>query len=380
MNSYAIVFTTINMPAVLESYERNLEQYGNKDNVLFVIVGDKKSPKETGEFCIKYQEQGLQIVYLDPEAQCGLTYDKIFNGAFRNVVSMLPWNSDVRRNIGYLYAARLGADTIISIDDDNFALAGEDFLAGHSIVGTIPGDTTVRSANGWFNVCQLLETNRPGDIYPRGYPVSKMHNDSFEWDAQNDRVVVANSGLWTHAPDVDAMTNLVLAPLSSGLAFPGQRTILAPGQRCPLNSQNTSFARRALPAMFFWPQRFMYNGMQVDRYGDIWMGFVMHRAALHMNEAVSYGAPVVAHIRNSHNYLRDLQCEVGGMALNEHIAQWIDEAELPLRCDTYSGVCAHVMDAVCWHGAKEYPECASYFGRLKQQHDWWIEACDKVQE
>lgn len=373
MSNYAVVFTTINLPTVLESYKRNLDQYGNKADVLFVIVGDQKSPKDTDEFCTKYQEQGLQIIYLGPEEQCALTHDE----TFRNVVSMLPWNSDVRRNIGYLYAARLGADIIISIDDDNFAIDDEPFIGSHAIVNTKPVDAMVHSANGWFNVCKLLDTNRHEDIYPRGYPVSKMRNDSWEYDALNDRTVVANSGLWTHAPDVDAMTNLVLLPVSQGRALPTRHVILAPGQRCPLNSQNTSFARRALPAFFFWPQKFMYNGMQVDRYGDIWMGFVMHRAAQAMGEAVSYGSPLVAHVRNSHNYLRDLQAEIGGMAMNENIAEWICGTSTD-DCDTYSQACAEIMEQVCTAGATTYPECAPYFGRLRQQSDWWLEACARV--
>jgi hypothetical protein len=130
--------------------------------------------------------------------------------------------------------------------------------------------------------------------------------------------------------------------------------------------------------MFFWPQKFMYNGMQVDRYGDIWMGFVMHRAALAMGEAITYGSPLVAHVRNSHNYLRDLQAEVGGMAMNENIAKWIDDVSIPEECDSYAETCARIMDYVCKQGAREYPECAAYFGRLQQQYDWWFLACERV--
>jgi len=36
------------------------------------------------------------------------------------------WNSDYRRNIGYLQAYASGADIIISIDDDNYPLLEDD--------------------------------------------------------------------------------------------------------------------------------------------------------------------------------------------------------------------------------------------------------------
>ena len=132
---YAIVFTTINVPNVLRSYYENLSQYGYLQNTLFVIVGDRKTPDDdVNELCGELKSLGVQIAYLDTVVQHSMLRDPLYH----DVIGMLPWNSDVRRNIGYLYAAAQGADVIISIDDDNYALPGVDFIGGHGIVGTIP--------------------------------------------------------------------------------------------------------------------------------------------------------------------------------------------------------------------------------------------------
>ena len=71
---------------------------------------------------------------------------------------LVPYNSDNRRNVGYFMAAESGADFLISIDDDNYCPANEDYFAEHSIVcGEPRRHDVVDSNNGWYNFCDLLE-------------------------------------------------------------------------------------------------------------------------------------------------------------------------------------------------------------------------------
>ena len=376
MSNYAITFTTINVPIVLQSYFDNLQRYDHLQDTIIIIVGDKKTPNSDVEIiCEGLRTKGMQIVYLDVAQQLKLAADSLY----ANVIGMLSWNSDVRRNIGYLYAADHGADVIISIDDDNYALPEYDFIERHSIVGTVSDYDTVDSKNGWFNVCQLLDFgNMNAPVYPRGFLASKMREDTWDWGEKNTKVVAANSGLWTLSPDVDAATNLVLQPISTGFAYP---TGIALGDDtwCPLNSQNTAFAREVLPAFFFIPQGFKYNGNVVDRYGDIWMGLLVERVAKHMGQAVTYGGPLVAHLRNRHNYLKDLVAEVGGMVLNEKLARWIADTEIPSQCDTYATAYIKLMQGITQTASDELPlETSQYFHDLSHWAETWCIACDKV--
>jgi hypothetical protein len=293
---------------------------------------------------------------------------------------MLPWKSDVRRNIGYLYAAgHVRAETIISIDDDNYAMPDSDYIDWHSVVGIVPPVNTVSSANHWLNNCYLLDTEYPELIVPRGFPTERISGATFDWGHKNTRKVVANGGLWTVAPDVDAFTNILIAPNVTKMRFPVSQVVLAPDTWCPLNSQNTAFARRVLPAFFFWPQRFMYKGSLVDRYGDIWMGLAVERVAQHMGEAVSYRMPLVAHIRNKHNYASDLRAESGGVEMNNYVAQWLTEAPIPRNCDTYGTAYLALMSEVAARAQDTFPaETGEYFARMVQWAETWCEACDKV--
>ena len=376
MNDYAIVFTTINVPNVLHSYYENVSQYGYLQNTLFVIVGDHKTPDDdVNKLCDTFRPKGMQVVYLDVTEQHSMLRDPVY----RDVIGMLSWNSDVRRNIGYLFAAAQGAGVIISIDDDNYAIPEVDFIGGHGIVGTKPDCGTVHSANNWLNVCRLLDFGQNQVIYPRGFPPSKMYEDTWEWGMPNDKTIVANSGLWKQAPDVDAITNILLRPRSNGLFFSTAGLVLDQDTWCPLNSQNTSFLRSALPAFFFLPQRFPYEKMRVDRYGDIWMGFFFERVAQHFGDKVAYGNPVVAHIRNKHNYLADMAAECGGMMLNEYVSQWFTEVPISSDADSYGLAYLELIKGISQRAQDVLPdETAEYFKELVGCAEIWCEACDKV--
>jgi hypothetical protein len=45
-----IVTTTINIPVLLTKYAQNARQYGHQE-LDFIVIGDRKSPPETGDFC-----------------------------------------------------------------------------------------------------------------------------------------------------------------------------------------------------------------------------------------------------------------------------------------------------------------------------------------
>ena len=57
-------------------------------------------------------------------------------------------------------ALESGAEFMMSIDDDNYCLPDEDFLAAHSIVtGEPTAGRAVQSSTGWFNICEMLITH-----------------------------------------------------------------------------------------------------------------------------------------------------------------------------------------------------------------------------
>ena len=116
-----IVTTTINIPVLLLEYAQNARRYGHK-SLDFVVVGDRKSPPGTADFCKSVPH--YPCVYLDIPAQ------QEYLRRFPELWTHLRFDSIQRRNIGMLLAYENGADVVITIDDDNF-VTNQDFVGLH---------------------------------------------------------------------------------------------------------------------------------------------------------------------------------------------------------------------------------------------------------
>merc|ERR1719181_1947132 len=96
-----VVLTTIN-----EASEgvRRLDEL--PDGWCVLVVGDLKSPATSAAF----YPNAVRVLYLTADEQRRLPF---------RVLSQIPWNHFARKNIGYLMAAALGAESIYDTDDDN---------------------------------------------------------------------------------------------------------------------------------------------------------------------------------------------------------------------------------------------------------------------
>lgn len=305
----AIVTTTIHVPALLTDYCANARQFNHQD-VHFYVIGDRKTPTGTGDFCRTLARQFSYLVdYYDVAAQQELLMP------LPALARHLPYDSIQRRNIGMWLAYRDGADVIITIDDDNFVVMDQDFVGSHAMVGSVREYTSISSSSGWYNVCELLKEKRGLPFYHRGFPMNQRWQEETITTQRASGKIVVNAGLWLGAPDVDAVTWLDLpietieytSPFSQGVG-------LARGTWSPFNSQNTALAREVVPAYFLSPY--------IGRYDDIWASYMVKYIADHLGDVIHFGLPLVRQERNPHNYLKDfdqerLGMEVTGLFLQE---------------------------------------------------------------
>lgn len=302
MTRVAVTLTTINRPTLLSDFVDLQKRHGTGDvEVDYIVVGDLKTPSGTDEFVASLNgKTSSKFLYLDVEEQ------KRRFGHLTKLWDHIPVNSFARRNYGDLLAYQEGYDAIIRIDDDNFPIDGS-FFVDHALVGKERSVKSVRSDNGWYNICEVLRERDGLQFYPRGFPFSiRWQPSRLETQDVSVRVAV-NAGLWLGDPDVDAITRLCrpVEATEFDTARYGRTFALAKGTWSPINTQNTAFARATIPAAFVSP----FAG----RYDDILSGYVLRRIVDHMDEAVCYGSPLLNQIRNVHNYWKDLDLErIGG--------------------------------------------------------------------
>jgi hypothetical protein len=240
-NKLAIVTTTINVPQFLEDYCKDFKLH-NRSDVLFIIIGDKKTPNDAESYCQSLGEQyGYEVEYYNVGRQMS------YLSSFPELDAYLPYNSVQRRNIGMVRAYELGAHSILTVDDDNYLLEA-DLLKDHLMVGERRTLRSFHSSAGWFDPCQFLRAKPDIRYFHRGFPMSERANSQGSvTESSRTGTVVTNVGLWLGDPDVDAWVRMTL-PLEAVQWTKEENFTLAPGTWAPFNSQQTPNARELLPA------------------------------------------------------------------------------------------------------------------------------------
>lgn len=339
----AIVCTTIFQPAWLQGYLDNLRRYGRERSTAMIIIIDRKTPDTVIAAAAKARADGFDV-------RCPtLDEQEAYLRKLGVPEDWVPWNTDNRRNIGFLMALESGAARMISIDDDNYCIAdGEDFVGAHAVVGQPATHAPALLASGahWYNVCSMIGFDCPGNIHARGFPVAQRRAPQAQLGAPSAeeaaRRIAINAGLWLADPDVDAATRLTLRP--DGERITQTAVQLGLETWSPVNTQNTGLVRDAVFAYYYVRMGFPLQGLRIDRFGDILSGYFVQKCAKHLGDTVRFGPPVASHKRSPHNLFKDLYFELAGMVIVEELLPWL--IELKLDGSDYRHSYAALADAI----------------------------------
>ncbi|MCX8126136.1 MAG: hypothetical protein N3E40_03215 [Dehalococcoidia bacterium] len=372
-----IVVTTINLPTSVQGYCENISKFHRKGDTGIIVIGDRKTPKETSEFLAKLSKDGFECLYYDISAQ------EQWLRKFPDLARIIPYDSDNRRNVGFLIAVERGAEIIISIDDDNY-MTEADFVGEHSIVGKRHVLPSFSSSSGWFNVYSLMETCPARPIYPRGFPYCHRGEKTDIREGRSSGRVVMNAGLLLGDPDVDAVTRLN-EPVQTTNLQSYDHFVLAPGTWCPINTQNTAFHRDVLPAYYYIPMGYSFKGLRLDRYGDIWSGYFARKIIDHMGDMVCYGKPLARHIRNTHNLFKDLGQEFWGMVLTDKLADVLKSVSITGNsyAEAYAALSRMMPEMagqirINLDGFDNASDIRTYFEQIRDNMLIWLDACSRL--
>lgn len=287
----ALVVTSISAPnPVLKA----LAAGAQSRNIPFYMIGDVPSPAD-------FQLDGCDFYSLERQSQTGF-----------DTANLVPKRHYARKNLGYLLAARNGADIIIETDDDNFPEDG--FWAPRTRTQRVP----VLTGCSWVNVYRYWTDAL---IWPRGLPLDEIQSavPTLDQAPAREADCPIQQGLADANPDVDAIYRLIL-PLPLNFRR-NVRVALGHQAWCPFNSQNTAFWRDAFPLLYL-PAYCSF------RMTDIWRSFVAQRIAWENQWSILFHEPTVWQERNEHNLMRDFKDEVPGYLQNRRIAEILGEVSL----------------------------------------------------
>lgn len=289
-NKYAVI-TTINPPG--KFLENFFETIGS--DYRLIVVGDEKTPSG-------WDRENVDFLSLEHQQ------DEFFD-----LSALMPRNHYSRKNIGYLYAIRAGAEKILETDDDTFFYPDALQLIDESC-----GVFDLK-CDGWVNVYRHFYRDL---LWPRGLPLDKIRSfgNIERSNGKKETSFPVQQFVIDGDPDVDAIQRLV---------HPGEyyahkervKIVLSGGAYTTFNTQCTLYDRDAYHLLYL-PHHCSF------RMTDIWRSLVAQVVLHHFDCALLYRSPISFQERNDHCLMDDFRQEVDGYLHNDTILwKLIDHAK-----------------------------------------------------
>ena len=246
------------------------------------------------------------------------------------------------RSYGFYKAYQLGADVIITLDDDCFP-TGKHFVNQHI------DNLQFKAATYWFSTYP-----DPRFIYTRGFP----------YRIRDQLQVMVSHGLWSGALDLDGQTEAKLPRLLNEIPYRSIRQIIPQNYFFPMCSMNLAFRREAIPLMYFPLMGYDPAGKPwgYDRFDDIWAGLMVKKICDHLGWAVVNGSPFVEH-RKASSISGNVAKEKPGLKVNEVF--WQKVVAVKLTNSTSITALQELIAKLDWPKGE-------YFRKLKLAYEIWI--------
>ncbi len=328
MTDCCVIVPTIRQPECVRAYVENARANGFDTDRLHVLL-------VTEEFCdIAGMEAMLDELGVDGEVFDGPRRDAWFEArGLAEYADLIPAASHAETSFGLLYLWAGDFEYGFLVDDDTLPHDDHDFFGRHLRNLAFEGEVeAVDSDERWVNV--LYQNADELGLYPRGYPYGAM-DETVETDRVVVDDVVASQGLWTNVPDLDAVRILMDGDLEgqaqtrTSAADYGEDFVAARGSYLTVCSMNLAFRREVIPAFYQLPMD--DNEWAVGRFDDIWSGVFLKRACDVLGKRIYNGAPLCEHNKAPRSTFSDLNNEVAGLELNEHLWEIVDDVEPPGR-------------------------------------------------
>jgi len=251
------------------------------------------------------------------------------------------------RNFGFLVSKK---KFVWTLDDDCLPVDGQNAPREHLRNLLTP------SIPHLFNT--LHDPYRVGSDFVRGYPYS----------LRNGVKTAVSHGLWLHAPDYDAPTQLLKQAERNTILVHATDTV-PHGVMFPMCSMNVAFNTDLLgPAVM---QGLMGKGQPWARYDDMLSGWAIKVVTDHLNIGVKSGLPYIRHNKASNPFV-NLSKEYLGLFWQEHLIPYFKSIRLPPAASSSSESYVALADLILTDLGKFHP----YFIRLSVAMVTWVKLWD----
>jgi hypothetical protein len=288
-----------------------------------------------------------------------------------------PRRNGACRDFGFYVAWRESDDDeiVVALDDDcvvedgDFAARVERSLAGGA-------GWCARGEGSMLNILDLYRGVDGGRIFPRGFPYSMRGGyQGWSFDPCPPQPAAFNLGLWRGVFDVNAIDKLKLERwVFDDAELRVEGAAVPPGVLVSACSMNMHFRRSLIPAVFQLPMHVhVLPDWVVDRYGDIWGGFILKTLMDLRGDRMSVGGPMIRHVKED-AFQRNIWQEHVCHLLNDEFIALLGSAAQDVRPGTYLEMMLALREELARRSHACSPLLRTYMEHLDGSLRDWLEA------
>ncbi|MCB1049168.1 MAG: hypothetical protein H6510_06575 [Acidobacteria bacterium] len=289
-----------------------------------------------------------------------------------------PRRNGACRNFGfYLAWHRAEPNEIIIALDDDCKIETPDFAQKVECVLTQPATIQVETNVLHWNILDCY-ADIEDNVFPRGFPYSHRGLVTpSQFRTFHGKPAKFCLGLWQEVFDINAIDKIQGPNYrypNSKLKYPS--VAVPPGTLISVCSMNMQFRSELIPAVFQFPMNFeVMPGWVIDRYGDIWGGFVLKTLMDRMGDGLVVGEPIIRHLKEG-NFQRNMWQEHICHLVNDEFIHLLLEGAQQLQSWTYLSMLAELGEF--WKSRTERASALlkPYLRHLTYAIDCWVQALD----
>ena len=287
-----------------------------------------------------------------------------------------PKKNGASRDFGF-YVAWKNSDPgeiIVALDDD-CEVYHQDFH--DQVVATLSDrQRPVATCDGThLNILNLYE-GVSEQLFPRGFPYSsRVDYGRTQINAAQSRNVAFSLGLWKHIFDIngiDKITGPEYSHPDGKLKEPS--VIIEVGKLISVCSMNMQFRRELIPAVYQLPMHVeVMPNWVVDRYGDIWGGFILKTLMDLNGDSMAVGEPMINHLKEG-DYTRNIWQEHVCHLINDEFLDMLAATKNSITPGSYLDMMKMLNEGFREHIGTASPMLEPYLKHLCTALDAWTTA------
>jgi hypothetical protein len=342
--------------------------------------------------------RSISLEYLQPLIECGARFIvvddsegsiridhpqfEVYNWADRrkmlgSLEIAIPKGNGACRDLGFLIAWREGdaGEAIVALDDD-CVVQSRDFVRQVEAQLSHGTWTTMRGDGHQYNIFDQfgdLDTTR---YFPRGFPFSSRVGYR-PWAPGDSRTgtVSFNLGLWHGVLDINALDAVFLGRPDRGEAgLRWENVVLPTGALTSVCSGNMHFRRELIPACYQLPMNVeILPRWTIDRYGDIWGGYILKSLMDIRGDLMAVGGPLVHHLREG-DATRNIAREHLAHLVSEEFIECLSVCCGAIEPAPYPDMMAHLREEMMRFAERASPILAPYLKHVSLCLGAWLPA------